>query len=84
LHEVERIFDRGASIGQIKQRFIRNLAPLGFKQLQAAGRTSLRAIAAGLNEAGVPTARGGEWSSVQVMRILERLDPFRCEEQAAA
>jgi len=37
-----------------------------------------------LNEAGIPTARGGEWSSVQVMRILERLDPFRGEEEAAA
>jgi hypothetical protein len=29
-------------------------------------------------------ARGGEWSSPQVMRILERLDPFRGEEEAAA
>jgi hypothetical protein len=36
-----------------------------------------------LNDAGIPTARGGEWSSPQVMRILERLDPFR-EEAAAA
>jgi hypothetical protein len=44
--------------------------------------TSLRAIAAGLNEAGIPTARGGKWSSPQVMRILERLDPFREEEAA--
>ena len=60
-----------------------DLAPI-IKELQAAGKTSLRAIAAGLNEAGIPTARGGEWSSPQVMRILERLDPFRSEEQAAA
>jgi hypothetical protein len=37
-----------------------------------------------LNEQGIPTARGGEWSSPQVMRILERLDPFREEEAAAA
>jgi hypothetical protein len=50
----------------------------------AAGKTSLRAIAAGLNEAGIPIARGGEWSSPQVMRILERLDPFRSEEEAEA
>jgi hypothetical protein len=28
--------------------------------------------------------RGGEWSSPQVMRILERLDLFREEEAAAA
>ena len=32
----------------------------------------------------IPTARGGEWSSPQVMRLLERLDPFREEETAAA
>ena len=60
-----------------------DIAPI-IKQLQEAGKTSLRAIAAGLNEAGIPTARGGEWSSPQVMRILERLDPFREEEAAAA
>ena len=59
-----------------------DLAPI-IKDLQAAGKTSLRAIAAGLNEAGIPTARGGDWSSPQVMRVLERLDPFR-EEKAAA
>ncbi len=39
--------------------------------------TSLRAISAGLNERGIPTARGnGEWTATQVMRVLERLDPF--------
>jgi hypothetical protein len=52
--------------------------------IQAAGKTSLRAIAAGLNELGIPTARGGEWSSPHVMRMLERLDPFRPEEEAQA
>ena len=47
------------------------------KELQASGATSLRAIAAGLNERGIPTARGdGSWSATQVMRVLERLDPF--------
>ena len=54
-------------------------------ELQAAGATSLRAIATGLNERGIPTARGeGEWTATQVMRVLERLDPFREEEAAAA
>jgi hypothetical protein len=52
------------------------------QSLQAAGKTSLWAIAAGLNDAGIPTARGGQWSSPQVMRMLERLDPFREEEGA--
>ena len=42
-------------------------------ELQAAGATSLRAIAAGLNERGIPTARGtGTWSATQVMRVLAR------------
>ena len=58
-----------------------DLAPI-IRDLQAAGKTSLRAIAAALNEAGIPTARGGEWSSPQVMRLLERLDPFREKEAA--
>src|SRR4051812_24304603 len=41
------------------------------KDLQAGGAKSLRAIAAGLNEAGIPTARGqGKWSAVQVQRTL--------------
>jgi len=45
--------------------------------LQKAGATSLRAIADGLNAQGIPTARGsGEWSAVQVMRMLERIEPF--------
>ena len=44
------------------------------KALQAAGATSLRAIAAGLNAQGIPTARGqGNWSAVQVARVLERI-----------
>ena len=56
-----------------------DLAPT-IKALQEAGATSLRAIAAGLNEQAIPTARGqGEWSAVQVMRVLERLDPFVAE-----
>ena len=41
-------------------------------ELQAAGAKSLRAIAAGLNERGIPTARGTTWSATQVMRVLER------------
>ena len=59
-----------------------DIAPI-IKELQAAGKTSLRAIATGLNEAGIPTARGDVWASPQVMRVLERLDCFRSEEEAA-
>jgi len=49
-----------------------DLAPV-IKELQAAGATSSRAIAAGLNERGIPTANGkGSWSSTQVLRVLAR------------
>jgi DNA invertase Pin-like site-specific DNA recombinase len=43
-------------------------------ELQEAGAESLRAIADGLNHAGIPTARGqGKWSAIQVQRTLARL-----------
>jgi len=44
------------------------------KAIQGAGATSLRAIAAALNEQAIPTARGdGRWSAVQVARVLDRV-----------
>jgi DNA invertase Pin-like site-specific DNA recombinase len=43
------------------------------REAQESGATSLRAIAGRLNEIGVPAARGGEWSAVQVSRVLARL-----------
>jgi hypothetical protein len=36
------------------------------------GATSLRQIAAVLNERGITTSRGGEWSAVQVQRLMAR------------
>ena len=47
-----------------------DLAPT-IQELQAAGCESLRAIAAGLEERGIPAARGGKWSAVQISRLLE-------------
>ena len=47
-----------------------DLAPV-VKELQAAGLESLRAIGAALDERGIPTARGGKWSAVQVARLLD-------------
>jgi len=38
------------------------------------GASSLRQIAAVLNERGITTARGGQWSAVQVQRILQVAD----------
>jgi DNA invertase Pin-like site-specific DNA recombinase len=50
---------------------------MAIADLQAAGATSLRAIADGLNAQNIPTSRGrGQWSARQVMRVMERLDPF--------
>ena len=50
-----------------------DIAPI-ISELQTSGNTTLRAIAAGLNQRGIPTATGhGVWSAVQVRRVLERL-----------
>jgi hypothetical protein len=49
-----------------------DLAPI-IAELRAADAESLRAIAAGLDARGIPTARGtGQWSAVQVARAMER------------
>jgi hypothetical protein len=41
-----------------------------FEDIKATGASSLREIAAGLNSRGIPTARGGRRSAVQVSRVL--------------
>jgi hypothetical protein len=47
-----------------------NIAPV-IAELRAAGAASLRAIADGLNQRGIPTARGiAVWSATQVMRVM--------------
>ena len=51
-----------------------DVAPV-IAELRAGGAESLRAIAAGLNARGIPTARGsGTWSAVQVARVIGRRD----------
>lgn len=49
-----------------------DLAPL-IAEFQAQGLTTLRAIAKALNDRGIPTARGGQWSAEQVRRVLAKL-----------
>jgi hypothetical protein len=56
-------------VAQKAQARASDLAPV-VKELHAAGCESLRAIAAGLDERGIPAARGGKWSAVQVARLL--------------
>ena len=48
------------------------LAP-AITDLRGDGATTLRAIAAGLNERGIPASNGGQWGASQVARILARL-----------
>lgn len=43
--------------------------------LRGHGVTTLRGMARALTERGIPTARGkGEWTPMQVARVLERIE----------
>jgi DNA invertase Pin-like site-specific DNA recombinase len=53
--------------------FARNVLPI-VREIQASGRTSLRAIAAELTRRNVRTARGGAWSAENVRTLLLRSD----------
>ncbi|MGE7417006.1 recombinase family protein [Methylobacterium tarhaniae] len=46
-----------------------DLVPI-IDEVRASGTTTLRGIATALNERGIPAARGGRWSAVQVRRVL--------------
>ncbi|HEY7635156.1 MAG TPA: recombinase family protein [Gemmatimonadales bacterium] len=47
----------------------KDLAPT-IAELRRSGASSLRALAEGLNERGIPAARGGPWTAAQVWRLL--------------
>ena len=53
-------------------QFASNILPI-VREIQAAGRTTLREIAASLNGRGVRTARGGQWGASAVRNLLMRL-----------
>jgi hypothetical protein len=53
-------------------RFAKNIAPI-IREIQSTGVASHRGIARSLNARGVATARGGEWTAVQVGSILQRV-----------
>jgi len=66
----------GKAAKAVRSRAAQRAADIGptIRKLQAAGATSLQAIAKGLNDQGIPTSRGnGQWSAAQVRRILARL-----------
>jgi hypothetical protein len=52
-------------------RHARNVAPV-IAQIRASGVTSLCGIAKALTARGVATARGGQWTAVQVAGIEKR------------
>lgn len=65
--------DASVRIRQAKaERRAADLAPI-ITEIRASGATSLREIAAALNARGIPTARGGQWSAVQVSRIIDEV-----------
>jgi DNA invertase Pin-like site-specific DNA recombinase len=69
---------RGRRLGTaaISKRAAERAADLGpmIRALQEEGHSSLNRLADALNERSVPAARGGEWTAVQVQRVLARLD----------
>jgi DNA invertase Pin-like site-specific DNA recombinase len=66
---------RGLAVASTKaeaERFAKNVAPI-IRDIQSSGVASHRGIARALNARGVATARGGEWSAVQIGSILQRI-----------
>jgi DNA invertase Pin-like site-specific DNA recombinase len=59
---------RATRTAKAKQRAI-DLTPT-IQDLHAAGLTSLRSLASGLNARGISAARGGQWSAAQVKNVL--------------
>lgn len=53
------------------EAFAANVLPV-IRQIQAAGATTYRAIAAALNARGIRSPRGGEWHATTVRNILTR------------
>lgn len=62
-----------------------DLAPV-IEDLREAGASSLRKLAAGLEERGIPTTRGGynyNWTATAVSRVLDRIERMQDEDAAA-
>jgi DNA invertase Pin-like site-specific DNA recombinase len=56
--------------------FAANVLPI-IREIRASGVQSLRGIAKALTARGVKTARGGQWTAVQVGDVIKRLAPHR-------
>ena len=72
---LDAVRDRAvASVKADADRFAKNVAPI-IREIQSSGVASHRGIARSLNSRGIATARGGEWTAVQVGSILRRVEP---------
>jgi DNA invertase Pin-like site-specific DNA recombinase len=60
-----------AAMARIAAQRASDIAPV-IAELQANGATTLRSIAAALNERRIPTSKGAEWSATQVARVMGR------------
>jgi DNA invertase Pin-like site-specific DNA recombinase len=60
-----------ASIRRNADAFAKQVIPV-IRDVQQSGAGSLRAVARALEARGVPTARGGQWTPVQVRALLRR------------
>jgi DNA invertase Pin-like site-specific DNA recombinase len=67
-----------ASVKANADRFAKNVLPV-IRDIQSSGVTSHRAIARTLNARAVGTARGGQWTAVQVGAILQRRCGISCD-----
>lgn len=72
-HEARKKGSEAAAVSRARSARSRteDLIPT-IEEIRRAGAASLRQIAHELNLRGIPTARGGEWSAIQVKRVLER------------
>lgn len=71
-----RIASRGRRAGtaarsEMASKWSADVLPI-IDDIRKGGASSLREIAAGLNERQIQTRRGAEWNAVQVQRVLQR------------
>jgi DNA invertase Pin-like site-specific DNA recombinase len=65
---------RNRAVANVKadaDRLAKNVAPI-IREIHLSGVASNRGIARSLNARGIATARGGQWTAVQVGSILRR------------
>lgn len=71
----QAIYHKGAQVSakvraEHAQRRAADLLPV-IEEVKASGAVTLRQIADALNQRGIATARGKEWSAMQVSRVME-------------